>query len=105
MAIRTMTFREDEVLKRTIEVLKRYLDPDRIILFGSRAKQNFSKNSDFDLAVDKKRVDIRLERKIREDIEKVSGLYGVDIIFLNSVDQIFKKMVLKTGKVIYERDS
>ena len=104
MAI-TMTHREADVLRGIIDVLKRYLDPERIILFGSRTKQSYSRNSDFDLAVDKKRVDIRLERKIKEDIDKVSGLYKVDIVFLNSVDQTFKKMILKTGKVVYERNS
>ena len=100
-----MNQRENEILKRIIEVLKKHLNPDRVILFGSRTKPEFSRNSDFDLAVDKERVDIRLQRKIKEDIEEVSGLYKVDIIFLNSVDQAFKEIVLKTGKMVYEKDS
>ncbi len=105
MNIENTTPRETEILNNIIKVLKKYINPERIILFGSRAKPDFSRNSDFDLAVDKKRVDIRMERKIKEDIEKISGLYKIDIIFLKSVEQGFKNIVLKTGRTIYERSS
>lgn len=105
MTVKNISLREREVLKGVVDVLKKHLDPGQIILFGSRAKREYNSNSDFDLAVDKERTDIRLRRKVKEDIEKISGLYSVDIIFLNSVDQAFKEIVLKTGKVIYERRS
>ena len=99
-----MSIREQEDLKGLVDVLKKHLAPGKIILFGSRAKQNFNSNSDFDLAVDGERVDIRLQRKINEDIDKASGLYSVDVVFLNSVNKAFREIVLKTGKVVYERN-
>ncbi|MFH0948803.1 MAG: nucleotidyltransferase domain-containing protein [Elusimicrobiota bacterium] len=98
-----MTERENEVLNGIIEVLVRYLAPARIILFGSRAKEKNFKNSDFDLAIDMAKVDIRLQRKIDEEIENVVGLYKYDIVYLDSVDETFKNIVLQTGKVIYEK--
>lgn len=97
--------RESEILNSIINIIVRYLNPNKIILFGSRVKENHSKNADFDVAIDQKKVDIRLERKIKEDIEKSAGLYKVDIVFLNSVDEVFKKLILQTGKVIYARSS
>ena len=100
-----MTPRETEILNNVVGILKKYLSPGKIILFGSRAKQDSPKNSDFDLAVDKEKLDIRDERKIREEIEKVSGLYKVDIVFLKSVDPKFRNIVLKTGRLVYERSS
>jgi len=57
-------------LRKIIDILKKELDPDRIILFGSRAKERFHKNSDFDIAIDKEEVDIRKRREITEEIEK-----------------------------------
>ncbi|ODS31635.1 MAG: hypothetical protein SCARUB_03241 [Candidatus Scalindua rubra] len=42
---------------------------------------------------------------MKEDIEGVSGLYNVDVVFLQSVDKVFRDIVLKTGRIIYERDS
>ena len=98
-----MSQREKEILEKTIEILKKYLAPDKIILFGSRGKKKSQKGSDFDFAVDHHKPDIRTERKISEEIEEVVGLYGVDIVYLKSIDNAFRSLIFKTGKVIYER--
>jgi len=100
-----MTKRETEILNNIKNILNKYLEPNIIILFGSRAGQEYSGNADFDLALDREKVDIRLQRKIREDIEEVSGLYKVDIVYLNSTDKVFKDIILKTGRTIYERST
>lgn len=100
-----MTEREKIVLDKIINLLKKYLACERIILFGSRAKGKFSQNADFDLAVDKKRIDIRIERKMKEKIEEIAGLYKYDIVFMDSVDKDFRNIILKTGKIVYERGS
>ena len=45
--------REKEVLDNVLEIIRRRVDPARVILFGSRAyKEEFKGNPDFDLAVD-----------------------------------------------------
>ncbi len=41
----------DSVLQKAIERIIRVADPDRIILFGSRARNEHDPNSDFDLLV------------------------------------------------------
>lgn len=99
----SLSAREHEVLEAVIEVLRNRLQPQRIFLFGSRAKGKSHPGSDFDLAVDKDRPDLTLQREIREEIEEVSGLYSVDVVYLNSVDKEFRSIILKTGKVVYER--
>ncbi|MBU1261384.1 nucleotidyltransferase domain-containing protein [bacterium] len=96
--------REDEILKNVVNILNKNLKPHKIILFGGRAKNSFFKNSDFDVAVDIERPEISQRRKIREEIEEVCGLYKVDLVFLMSVDERFKNIILRTGKVIYERE-
>jgi len=103
MEAKTISQREREILETIVEILKKYLNPGRIILFGSRGKGRFYKNSDFDLAVDKEKPDIRIERMILEAIDKVAGLYEADIVYLGSVDKAFKDIILESGKVIYER--
>lgn len=98
-----MNKREQEITEHVIEILKKYLDPKQIILFGSRAKKNNTENADFDFAVEADKPDITLQRKINTAIEKVSGLYSVDIVFLPSVDKAFRNIIIKTGQVLYER--
>ena len=101
--IAKMSDREDEILKGAIGSLRSYLNPSKIILFGSRAKETNRDHSDFDFAVDCKKPQISMQREINRDIEKISGLYTVDVVYMLSIEEEFKNIILKTGKVIYER--
>lgn len=103
MNIKDTKHRQEEILSQIIKILQKYLNPDKILLFGSRLNQGFDNHSDFDLAVDKEKADIRLQRKIREEIDESVGLYSVDTVYLNSVDESFRNIIWKTGRVVYER--
>ena len=95
----------DNILKKIIKVLTDELVPDRLILFGSRAKGNEHKGSDIDIAVKGgKSLDHREERKLKEKIEEVSGIYFVDIVFLEKISKDFRDMIMETGKVVYEKN-
>jgi len=98
-----MTQREKEIMEEVIKILKEQLGPKKIILFGSRAKMNNARHSDFDFAVETSTPDISLQRKIRERIEAISGLYKVDIVYMDAIDAGFKKIIQETGKVVYAK--
>lgn len=99
-----MTARESEVLETALAVLKHELNPQRIILFGSRAEGRHRPGSDFDLAVEAPRPADRAYR-ILESVNDAVGLYSVDIVYLPNVEPDFRNLILKTGKVIYERQT
>src|SRR5438552_23931 len=101
MSTTDMTARENEVLGTALAILKRELDPQRILLFGSRAEGRHAPGSDFDLAVDAPKPGRAYQ--IHEAINDSVGLYTVDIVYLPSVEPDFRNLILKTGKVIYER--
>jgi len=92
-----------EIEKNIIKAIKKYLFPERIILFGSRAKNMNRIASDFDIAVECEEVDITTERKIKEEIDRFIGLHSVDLVFINRLDKEFQNIIFKTGKVIYEK--
>lgn len=83
-----------------VEELKKY-NPKKIILFGSRARGNYKRTSDIDIAVDLE-LPFREKRKLKEKIENISGLYSVDLIFLPDVNEDFRNKIIKEGKVLYE---
>lgn len=97
-----MKNRHEEIIKSVVNVLAETLKSPKIIMFGSRAKGDNGRHSDFDFAVSGKRPPIDVERQIKEKIEKASGLYGIDIVYLDSVDKDFKEIILRTGKVVYD---
>ncbi len=103
MSTYTTSEREQNVLTNVINILDRHLHPEKIILFGSRAKGNYNNHADFDFAVISTKPNTKKQREILEEIEEVSGLYSVDIVYLDDVEENFKQLVLRTGKILYER--
>lgn len=90
-------------MSRTLRLLKKELSPHRIILFGSRAKGSTQRNSDFDIAVDAAPPLATKRRTVAQKIDEIAGLYRVDLVFLRQVSKDFRDIILKTGRVLYER--
>lgn len=101
-----MENRVDSLLQSVKEILIEACKPEQIILFGSRAKGTAQTGSDFDFAVKTNHKPVKNEFfAMKSRIEKISGLYKVDIVFLSDLDEEFKQIILETGKVIYEKGS
>ncbi|UOD35596.1 nucleotidyltransferase domain-containing protein [Deferribacteraceae bacterium V6Fe1] len=94
--------RINAIICNIVEELTKY-SPNKIILFGSRAGDSFRENSDIDIAVDLK-LSFREKRKLKEKIDKLSGIYSVDMVFLPDIDDKFYTKIIETGKVLYEKE-
>jgi predicted nucleotidyltransferase len=102
---------EQEAIQKLIKIIVTKIDPDKIILFGSRATDFFHKDSDYDLCVLKK--DVAHRRKLTQEIYRL--LYGsglcVDVIvetpekFLELKDNpylIYQQIETK-GCILYDK--
>ncbi|BAF69255.1 type VII toxin-antitoxin system MntA family adenylyltransferase antitoxin [Nitratiruptor sp. SB155-2] len=89
-------------IEEIVNYLKTY-NPKKIILFGSHAKGYATKYSDIDIALEIP-LDFRSKRKLKEEVDRLSGLLSVDIVFFNEADKNFKKQIEKEGKVLYEKE-
>jgi predicted nucleotidyltransferase len=92
---------DQQLINRIVQIIKDYIHPQKIILFGSRVTDNYRRYSDFDIAVENVEMDIRKERLVKEALDNELGIYTVDLINLNKVDVEFKKLILAKGTVIY----
>ena len=70
--------KKTDPLEKAIEIIIRSVDPDKIILFGSRARGDHKKESDYDICVIKKGVSHR--RKVAQQIYRF--LYGGSLTFV-----------------------
>jgi len=91
----------EKIINEIVEILNGY-NPEKIILFGSRARKDFKSNSDIDIAVDLS-LSFREERKLKEKIDEISKLYSVDLVFLPKINEDFKTNILKEGVILYEK--
>jgi len=96
------------------EIIKRIVDgsdPDKIILFGSRAKQKNKEYSDYDICVLKKNIANRrkLAQKIYQDLFGVGASVDIVVETPEKFNELKDKWFLvyseiaKTGSVLYEK--
>ena len=95
----------DEILAEVYDLIARFLPDALIFLFGSRARGDAEQTSDFDFAIDAgSKIPLDVIARIECKIEELRTLKSVDIIDLNRVNPEFKRIILKTGVNIYERE-
>lgn len=81
-----------DTLAAITDKLKKDIDPQKIILFGSKARGDFHSRSDTDIAVESDKPLGRLS---------LNG--AIDIVDLKKADDRLKEKIKKEGVVIYER--
>ena len=94
---------------RIAEAVRRivaFLSPQRVILYGSRARGDNVPKSDIDLAVDAPpgRHRVRAHFDLLGNLERdPPTLLGIDIVFLDEVGEEFRLRVVREGQVLYEQ--
>ncbi|RTZ60896.1 MAG: hypothetical protein DSZ31_01145 [Gammaproteobacteria bacterium] len=102
MVVKPLTSNE-ELIREAVKVIKRHLPAVKVIVFGSRAGENFRENSDLDLALDwGKPIPPYLMEQIREELDELPTLVSFDLVDLNSVSEEFKNQILTAGRIIYD---
>ena len=104
---------DDISLSKIIRIIIEAVDPDSIILFGSRAKRSNSSESDYDICVLK--AGIKERRKTAKLLYKFLYGVGVPVDILVETPDIFNannnnplliyREIAQFGKVLYEKPS
>jgi predicted nucleotidyltransferase len=100
---------EAKDIERIIRYFEDRAEVSALYLFGSTAKGKSMRESDIDIAVllDKpelKKKDIERFRKKYYGASPHFSLHPVDIVILNSSPTFLKYQVIKTGKVLFDRN-
>lgn len=92
----------DVVIKSLREIGRKY-NIDKVVLFGSRARNDHSQSSDYDIAITNRRKDVKYH--ILEEIEEIDTLCKIDVIFLNDLDgdELIIENIRRDGIVIMDK--
>lgn len=90
------------VFERLMAYFKSDKEIQKVILFGSRAKNTARHNSDIDLCID---YTGKQKGKIISDIDDLVGIYSCDVLFLDSLNKEIQQQIERDGIVIYEKAS
>jgi len=102
---------QDGLLQQIVDRIRKVMAPERIILFGSRARGQGGNSSDYDLLIIQESDKPRYERSVPV-YPAVSDLPAeVDVVVYtpqeveewSAVPQAFVTWAVREGKIIYER--
>ena len=85
--------------KRHLEFVKHILTKyvhdgsAKFYIFGSRAKGNYRKYSDIDIAIESNNFTDEIKSKLEFEFENSTLPYEVDVINLNSITEKFKSLI------------
>lgn len=92
-------------LEGSITLLRKRLDCDAIILFGSYARGMQTKESDIDIAFKtQKKISKKEQFDIVQELEEILKL-DVDLINLDNITDVFRYEILMNGETLYCKDS
>lgn len=91
-------------ISNIISVLQGFQKINKLILFGSRAKGNYSEGSDIDLAISGRELELNDVLDALIEIDKLSLPNKFDLIIYNSIkDQSLREHIDRVGVVLFER--
>ena len=94
----------DAVLKKIIAVASQY-SVGKAVLFGSRARGDSTKKSDYDIAFVLPGMTDDTKNKILNELEDIDTLYKIDAVFLENLDgnDELTKNIRKDGIVLMDK--
>lgn len=96
---------EEQDKNYLIKIIQGFEEIDKVVLFGSRAKGNYKKGSDIDLAVYGAGVTFDVVSKLHAHLEEESPMpYFFDVVDANQLNnEELKSHIERVGKVIFQR--
>lgn len=94
------------LIKKLVQQIRRYKEPEKIIIFGSRAANNFKITSDIDIAIFGKGwsdKDINIVKYTLDEVIKTPLKFDV-VNFYSVKKHKLKKEILNKGRIIYEHN-
>ena len=88
-----------------VNIIKEYEEVTKAVIFGSRARGDYKKASDIDIALFGDKLNNTINTKIFYQIEDLYMPYKVDLINFNTLsdENKIKENILKEGVEIYAK--
>jgi len=93
------------IIKNIVDIIKEYEEVTKAVIFGSRARGDYKKASDIDIALFGDKLTNTINTKIFYQIEDLYIPYKVDLINFNTLsdENKIKENILKEGVEIYAK--
>lgn len=93
----------DSIIEDIVNIIKEYKEVTKAVIFGSRARGDYKKASDIDIALFGEKLTHTINTKIFYRIDELYMPYKVDLINFNTLskENKIRDNILKEGVEIY----
>lgn len=93
---------KEEDIEKINSVFEKNTEVESVVIYGSRAKENYKAGSDIDLALKGKNLSATTLSKIIDEIEELNTPYFFDVlIFENLRNTALINHITRVGKIFY----
>ena len=97
---------KDQVIEKIKQVFALYPEVEEVVLYGSRAKGNYSKNSDIDLVLKGDGLNQNILGKIRMALDDLLLPYTIDMAIYKNIDNPeLIEHIERVGLVLYRKQN
>lgn len=95
----------EEIVEDVINIIKQYSEVEKAVIFGSRARGDYKKTSDIDIALFGDKLTHTINTKIFYELDELYMPYKIDLINFNTLSEENKirENILKEGVEIYAK--
>lgn len=95
---------KDSIIINIKDVLFKYDEIEKAMIFGSRARGNYKKASDIDIAIFSQNITSTRLNLLRNDFDELDIIYTVDIVdFYKVSKEELKNNIINEGIIIFNR--
>lgn len=96
---------DEKVIESIVSILKKYEQVERAVIYGSRARGDYRKNSDIDIALFGDELTFSINTKIFYEIDDLYWIYKIDLVNMNSLRDTdkFKQNIIREGVEFYAK--
>jgi nucleotidyltransferase substrate binding protein (TIGR01987 family) len=88
-----------KLLDEIKSIILKYIEPERIYIYGSQVNGEATVNSDIDIAYYDENS--KKDSLIKDEMSQIDTLISIDVKNIAKTEERFKERVISTGKVIY----
>ena len=94
-----------QIIEDIKDILKKYPEVEKAVIFGSRARGNYRKGSDIDITLFGDKLTSSINTKIFFEIDSLYLIYNIDLINFNTLSEEDKlrQNILDEGVEIYAK--
>lgn len=93
---------DSTLIQKLVECIVQRTWPERVILFGSRARGDADEKSDFDIAVEGSGATIQQWHQLLEKLQEAT-LLSVDLLRMEEASPKLKERISREGIVLYDK--